>query len=211
MFILGTLLGILLGVYLIGAIPFGLIFVKLIKGVDIREHGSGNIGATNVMRVIGPVWGSIVFILDVLKGFLPTFFIAKYLTNNPKIDSWIVVLVGIVAVLGHTFSVFLKFKGGKGVATSLGVIIGLNPLVAAIAYGVYLVVLAISRYVSLGSVVATASVFLMFLFWKHANAPLSYQLLAGILFVAIIYKHIPNLKRIANKTEPKIGQKINVD
>lgn len=196
--------------YLIGSIPFGLIVGKLVKGVDVREYGSGNIGATNVIRVCGLFWGYFTFAIDVLKGFIPTFFTALYLKKlgvNLELSGWITVACGVLSVLGHTFSCFLRFKGGKGVCTSLGVVIGLNWLVAVIGYGIFLIILAITRYVSLGSIIATLSVPLMFICFKYFNAPLSYKIIAVLLFIAIFVKHIPNIKRLLNGTESKFGQK----
>ena len=194
--------------YIIGSIPFGLIAGKVVKGVDVREYGSGNIGATNVMRVLGKGWGYVVFCLDVLKGFLPTFFVLYLLQRHggslgKEAIGWIVVLTGIFSVLGHSFSCFLKFKGGKGVCTSLGVIIGIDWRVACIAYGLFLLVLLISRYVSLGSVLAALSVPVMFIFFKFFDAPLSYKIIGVVMFIAIFLKHIPNIKRLFNGTESK--------
>lgn len=198
--------------YLIGSIPFGLIAGKLVKGIDVREYGSGNIGATNVIRVLGKGWGYLVFCLDVLKGFLPTFLVSYFLQGQDleagkEFIGWIVVLVGIFSVLGHSFSCFLKFKGGKGVCTSLGVIIGLDWRVACIAYGLFLIVLFIWRYVSLGSILAALSVPVMFIFFKYFDAPLSYKIIGFIMFLAIFVKHIPNIKRLLNHTESKFGEK----
>ena len=193
--------------FLLGAVPFGLIIGKLAKGIDIRQYGSGNIGTTNVIRIFGPVWGSIVFVLDVLKGFVPTYIALKLNLSS----DWFVVLAGALAVFGHTFSPFLKFKGGKGVATSLGLIIGLSPIISAITFGIFIFVLFVSKYVSLSSCIATISVFFMMLLWKNMDIPVSFQIVVGILTLAIILKHIPNFKRIVSKTEPKIGQRIKID
>lgn len=194
--------------YIIGSVPFGLIVGKLVKGVDVREYGSGNIGATNVIRVLGKGWGYLVFFLDVLKGFLPTFLVSYILqihelSLGKENIGWIVVLTGIISVLGHSFSCFLKFKGGKGVCTSLGVIIGLDWRVACIAYGLFLIVLLIWRYVSLGSVLAALSVPVMFIFFKYFSSPLSYKIIGLLMFLAIFVKHIPNIKRLLNHTESK--------
>ena len=193
--------------FLLGAVPFGLLIGKLVKGIDIRLYGSGNIGTTNVIRIFGPVWGSIVFVLDVLKGFVPTYIALKLNLSS----DWFVVLAGALSVFGHTFSPFLKFKGGKGVATSLGLIIGLNPIISAITFGIFVLVLSASKYVSLSSCIATLSVFFMMLLWKSMNVPTSFQIVVGILALAIVLKHIPNFKRIANKTEPKIGQRVKIN
>lgn len=204
---MATVIILLVCSYFLGSIPFGLIVGKVVKGVDIREHGSGNIGATNVMRILGPKWGTFVFILDVLKGFIPTFAASKL--NLPS--DWFIVLAGAMAAVGHTFSPFIKFKGGKGVATSLGLIIGLNPVIAGITLVIFTLVLLVTKYVSLSSCIATAGVFFMMLFWKSMNTPPSFLIVVGVLTLAIIIKHIPNFKRIANGTESKIGQKVKID
>ena len=199
--------------YLIGAIPFGLIAGKVFKGVDVRDYGSGNIGATNVIRVCGKPIGYGVFVLDVLKGFVPTFCVNYYFSKSMDLEvvGWITVMAGICAVLGHTFSLFLKFKGGKGVCTSLGVILGLDWRVALIRYVVFLLLLAITRYVSLGSILGALSVFLTFVFVRYFNSPLAYKILSGVLFIAIVYTHIPNIKRLLTGTESKFGQKALVN
>jgi len=199
--------------YLIGAIPFGLIAGKVLKGVDVRDYGSGNIGATNVIRVCGKPIGYLVFTLDVLKGFIPTFLAGHLLFKgfDNEVTGWFTVVCGVLAVLGHTFSCFLKFKGGKGVCTALGVVIGLDWRAALIGYGVFLLVLAITRYVSLGSILGALSVFLMFVFVKYFNSPLAYKVVGGILFLGIIFTHKSNIQRLLNGTESKFGQKINTE
>ena len=196
--------------YVLGSVPFGLIAGKVAKGVDVREYGSGNIGATNVIRVCGKPIGYCVFTLDVLKGFLPTFFtifFAKKFGLSNEAVGWFGVCAGVLSVLGHSFSCFLKFKGGKGVCTALGVIIGLDWRVALIGYGIFLIILACTRYVSLGSIIATLSVPVMFIFVKYFQAPLAYKFLGVLLFVAIFLKHIPNIKRLLTGTESKFGEK----
>ena len=123
--------------YLLGSLPIGLIVGKAVRGIDVREHGSGNIGATNVWRTLGPVWGSLVFALDVGKGLAPVLLAQR----NAAHIAWLPVAAGLAAILGHNFSVFLKFKGGKGVATTLGVAFGLSWVAGLVGFGVWLVVL----------------------------------------------------------------------
>lgn len=182
--------------YLIGGIPFGLIIGKVFYKKDIREFGSKNIGATNVLRVLGKGTGLFVFLLDFLKGLLPTL-LALFLFNIPAIT----VITGYSAVLGHIFPVYLKFKGGRGVATGIGFLAALVPDVFAIITIFAVVSIGITRYVSLtsitGSILATT---LCFVFQK----PIEYSLgiLAATIFIVI--RHIPNIKRLLSGTESKI-------
>ena len=150
--------------YFLGSIPFGFIVAYLVKEIDIRNFGSGNIGATNVFRVVGKGWGIFVFILDFLKGFLPLV-LTKFLLTSPQ-DNYIFVLVAVMSVCGHSWTIFLKFKGGKGVATSLGAMSGLSfifpelRLVILLALCVWALVFLISRIVSLASLCAIVSFFI---------------------------------------------------
>ncbi|HEY8240881.1 MAG TPA: glycerol-3-phosphate 1-O-acyltransferase PlsY, partial [Kiritimatiellia bacterium] len=135
--------------YLIGAIPFGLIIAS-IKGVDIRKVGSCNIGATNVLRSVGKPWGIATFIADALKGFLPAFLFPRWLPGtDPTLTS---IVCGFSAILGHNFPVYLKFKGGKGVATSAGALLGIAPLAVAIGGAMWALIFFTTRYVSLASI-----------------------------------------------------------
>lgn len=190
--------------YFVGSIPIGYIVAKKIKGIDIREHGSGNIGATNVLRSIGAGPAIFVFILDILKGLIPV--VAAKELIHPTSHLFIM-LCGVIAVLGHTLSIFLNFKGGKGVATSLGVIIGLNPLVALLGFGLWTVVLLLSKYVSLASIVAAISVpILMYVF----RSPIVYTILTSIIAAYVLIKHHSNIKRLIQGNEAKFGKKINI-
>uniref|UniRef100_UPI00356A8827 glycerol-3-phosphate 1-O-acyltransferase PlsY n=1 Tax=Pontiella sp. TaxID=2837462 RepID=UPI00356A8827 len=139
--------------YLFGAIPFGLLVAKS-RGVDIREQGSGNIGATNVFRVLGKGLGIFTFVLDALKGFIPAF-VFPMIGN---LDGDYGVLFGLVAILGHSFPVYLKFKGGKGVATSAGMLLGVAPAAVGIGFLVWIICLLLSRIVSLASILAALAV-----------------------------------------------------
>ena len=188
---------VILMAYLLGSIPFGFLIPK-IWNLDIRRHGSGNIGATNVFRTLGPTAGILVFILDMFKGTLPVM-IAQRLTLNP----WLIILVGATAVLGHTFSIFLKFKGGRGSATGLGILLGVAPDIFLGALLIVILIVLITRYVSLASIITPPLVTLAFWLLRR---PLPYTLVAGLVTLLIIIRHIPNIKRLRQGTESKIGR-----
>lgn len=188
--------------YLLGSIPVGFIVAKTLCGVDIRKTGSGNIGATNVLRTIGTGPAIAVFALDVTKGLLPTLAAGHF---APGIH-WLAVLSGMAAVLGHTLSIFLGFKGGKGVATSLGVAVGLNPVIALIGFIFWAVMVAVSRYVSVASILAVIAVSLMF--WL-AREPLIYSLFISLASLYVITKHRENIARLLQGREARWGEKAN--
>ncbi len=187
-------LGLILSSYLIGSIPFGALVANA-KGIDLSKTGSGNTGATNVFRTLGKGYGIFVFFLDFLKGAIPVY-IASYVLGDPLM----IMICGAASIAGHMFSPFLKFKGGKGVATGLGVVFSIAPAFFAIAFVLGISIIAITGYVSVasitGSIVLSA---LMFLF--SSPAPYSWGIL--ILALIIIYKHLPNIKRLLNGTENK--------
>ena len=188
--------------YIIGSIPFAYIYGKIFRKIDIREHGSGNVGATNVLRILGTKAGIIVLLLDILKGFIPVFIITIIYPQT----QWQPVLIGIFAILGHTFTIFLKFRGGRGVATSAGVFLALSPYTITAAILIFILVVVITKYVSLGSMFA--AIFLVithtifFLLCESSNPYIFYFTL--LLSFFIIYKHKPNIKRLINGTENKI-------
>lgn len=186
--------------FFIGAIPFGVLIGRA-RGVDVRAAGSGNIGATNVWRVLGPKAGTAAFVLDVLKGVAGPL-LGKWLIPGNEVG---IALCGIFAVLGHTFSPFLGFKGGKGISTSLGALFGLMPLVALLAFAFWGVVLALSRMVGLASV--GACVVLPILAWTLPHNSTPAAIVATLMGILAFVKHIPNVKRILAGREPKIGQK----
>lgn len=190
---------ILIASYLLGAVPFGLIIAKAWCGIDIRKVGSGNIGATNVYRTLGFLPGISVFIADVLKGFVPTF-VATQLFDQP----WISVAAGLSAIIGHSLSVFLKFKGGKGVATSLGVAIGLAPLIALLAFGIWLAIVLITRYVSVASIIAVLCVPPMM--WAFGK-PMEYKLFAILAAIFVVVKHRSNIIRLIQGKELRFGKR----
>jgi glycerol-3-phosphate acyltransferase PlsY len=210
----------LVGAYLVGSIPFG-VMVGRLRGVDPRTVGSGNTGATNVWRALGPKLGLLVLLLDALKGFLPVFLARgpwfvdptgpqyAILPSRPILYPFppaVIVLVGLAAMAGHNWPVFLKFKGGKGVATGLGVLFALDWRVAVLVLIVFGITLAITRYVSVASTVTTVLTPMWFAVFEHgqprARANIVFAM-AGALF--IIYKHRANYKRLLAGTEAKVG------
>ncbi|SHE74580.1 glycerol-3-phosphate 1-O-acyltransferase PlsY [Schwartzia succinivorans] len=192
---MSAILGCLLS-YLIGSIPTGLILGKLLWGVDLREHGSHNIGATNAWRTLGKGPGIIIFLLDFLKGVIGVA-LGMYFAGTPLM----MVLGGIMAIVGHSWSILLKFKGGKGVATGLGVIVMLMPSTALMVFLIWFVIVLITKYVSLGSIVAAACVPLFA--WLF-NQPCEYIVFSVLAAVFVIYRHKTNIGRLLNGTESKI-------
>ena len=181
--------------YLFGSIPFGYIVAKLANGVDIRNHGSGNTGATNVFRVVGPAGGITVFILDCLKGFLPVA-LAGYFFKD--LSSVYLLLAGLAAIAGHMFTPFLGFKGGKGVATGAGVFLALLPVITLFGALVFAIVFAFSRYVSLSSI--CAGVFVPIASWATGK-PAGISIFTTLAAILIIYAHRSNIQRLLNGTE----------
>lgn len=192
--------------YLIGAIPFGLIMGK-IKGIDLRQHGSKNLGATNAVRVLGKPLGITVFILDFLKGATPVW-IACSLLGRVESLPWIVGC-GFAAIMGHVFPIYLKFKGGKGVATSAGVLVGLAPAVLGIALVIWGVVFFISRMVSAASIVATLAAAGLQIYLSPApfgsDAPVTGLLI--LVALIIVWRHRSNVVRIIKGEENRFEKK----
>jgi len=202
------LLATILGGYLIGSIPFGVIIGRAWKGVDIRQYGSGNIGFSNALRVLGWKPAAVVFIGDALKGIAPVVLGQALLKtwNVPRADLWLL-LVGLAPILGHSFSVFLRFRGGRAVTTTLGVLIGLCWQAALVATVSWLVVVAITRYISVGSIVAALSVpAYMYLSGKSRE----WLILWCAVSLLVLLRHLPNVKRLVKGTEVKIGEKVEV-
>jgi glycerol-3-phosphate acyltransferase PlsY len=189
--------------YLLGSIPFGLILTKLFGRGDVRKEGSGNTGATNVARVAGPLAGILTLLLDGAKGAVAVLIAARYSNENA---TWMVI-AGLAALAGHCFPVWLKFKGGKGVATAAGVYLMLCPAAFLGGLILFLLVVGFSRYVSLGSVAAAVAMpLLMYFLWAPHHAPPP-VVTFGALAVAmlIVYKHDGNLQRLVEGTEPKFS------
>ncbi len=202
--------------YLVGSIPFSFLVVKLAAGKDVRELGSRNVGATNVARTAGKGPGIIALVLDVAKGYA-AILLARWLVMRPEWpfaagtmpwesrEFW-VALAGLIAVLAHMFPVWLRFHGGKGVATATGVFLALNPLVMAAAIIVFAIVVIVSRYVSLGSIVGAASVPVFFRFLVN-DAPFWHIVMSIAIALAVILKHHSNIARLAQRSERRMGRK----
>ena len=187
-----------------GSIPTSYILGKKIKKLDIREYGSGNVGATNALRVLGTKYGVIALILDMAKGAIPVF-VGKYLGFS---DPWLIALA-LTAILGHIFTIFLNFKGGKGVATSAGVFIALTPLSVGIALVVFIITVWLTRYVSLGSILAALTLFVSELIINIQNGFQSKEILVLVFVIAtfIIVKHKSNIQRLLAGNENKLSFK----
>jgi len=206
--------------YLLGSVPFGLLIARS-RGVDIRQHGSGNIGATNVWRVLGKKWGLLTFLCDALKG-LAAVLLAKWLAahwpetvtlpHGHSREDWFDpanagIAAAVACILGHSFPVWLGFKGGKGVATSLGVLIGMMPLASVLVFAFWGIVFKLSRYVSLASLLAALMLPILvvcFLFagWMHGWGYFYFALAAALLIIA---RHRTNIQRLLAGTENRFG------
>ncbi len=196
--------------YLLGSIPFGYLIVRWQKGVDVRSTGSGSTGATNVMRNLGILGFVATFILDLGKGTFAVLLASRLTSGDAR---WIplsgdprwIALASVAAILGHCFPVWLKFRGGKGVATGVGVFIALAPVQVALVLILFAIVVAIWRYISLGSIVATASFPLLVYLMKHPLLPIVLGAAGSALI--IITMHHANIRRLLNGTESKVGRK----
>lgn len=191
-----TLLALLLS-YLLGSIPNGLWLCRALWHVDLRQHGSHNIGATNAWRTLGKGPGFLVFFLDMLKGLLAVW-LGEMLVGTP----FVMIFCGVLAIVGHSLSLFLRFHGGKGVATGLGVILMLMPKVTGIVFLVWLLLVLATRYVSLGSIVAAALVPVLALVFGYPALYVVFGVLAAAL---IIVRHRSNITRLLNGTENRIS------
>lgn len=183
--------------YFIGAIPFSYL-VSLLKGVDIRTRGSGNVGATNVLRALGPVAAAAALAADLLKG------VAAAWIGTMAGSEWMLVGCAFAAVVGHCYSLFLRFRGGKGVATSAGVILYLLPRELLIMLVVFLVVVALLRYVSLGSITVAVLLPVLALAMKE---PFELLILCLLMAALVVYRHRENIQRLRSGTEPKLGSR----
>lgn len=189
--------------FFIGAIPWGYLFGRWVGGVDLRKVGSGGTGATNALRAIGWQASVAVLVLDMLKGFLPIFFAERW-----GVGEWWVAAAAVAAVLGHCYSPFIGFKGGKGVATGAGAAIALSPWFL-LAAPIVIVVVAVTRYVSLGSILgAAAAAIIGIVLAARGMEPWSVAVAVGIIAVLIVYLHRPNIDRLRNGNERKIGEKL---
>jgi glycerol-3-phosphate acyltransferase PlsY len=219
-------LAIALGAYLLGSIPFGFVVAKA-KGIDIRSAGSGNIGATNAMRVLGKSAGIFVLLMDALKGYVACALLAPGIFNclaphfhgystgffwdtplsgqSVDLDARVRIIGGIFAVLGHNYTCWLKFKGGKGIATTAGVYLALTPWALLIALVVFILAVAITRYVSVGSI--SAAIALPVAVWVMSPQNIFLCIVTTALGVLAIYKHKSNIQRLMTGTENRFGKK----
>ncbi|MEY2562686.1 MAG: acyl phosphate:glycerol-3-phosphate acyltransferase [Verrucomicrobiota bacterium] len=197
--------------YLFGSFPPGY-FAGRISGVDIRSAGSGNIGATNVLRVLGKRWGYAVFLADAFKGFAAvrlTLFIAHRVPSAQPYAEYLAILAAVCAVIGHSFPVWLRFKGGKGVATSAGALFGLMPLAVVIVFLIWLIVFETTRYVSVASVIAASSlpiVVALFIRWKMIES-FGFLYLSTAMTLLVIWRHRSNFSRLRSGTEQRFTRK----
>jgi glycerol-3-phosphate acyltransferase PlsY len=197
--------------YLFGSFPAGYLAGRL-AGVDIRTLGSGNIGATNVLRVLGKRWGYPVFILDAFKGFAAvrlTFFLVKCLPTAQPYAEYLAILTAMMCIVGHSFPVWLRFKGGKGVATSAGALFGLMPFAVPVIILIWIIVFETTRYVSVASIAAAVSLPIvvgLFLRWKflEGTALFYFSLLIALL---VLWRHRSNFSRLLNGTEQRFSRK----
>ena len=196
---------IILLAYIIGSIPTSVWVSKYFFGVDIRDYGSGNAGATNTYRVLGSRWGTFVMVVDVLKGLVATslFLLIPYYMHDEWDRTNLMIGLGLAAVVGHIFPIFADFKGGKGVATLLGMVIAIQPLVAVCCVGVFLLVLYLTRFVSLSSILAGISfaVFILFIFNERETL---YRIFAVAVALMVMLTHQKNINRIFKGTESKV-------
>ncbi|MFT5287527.1 MAG: glycerol-3-phosphate acyltransferase PlsY [Planctomycetota bacterium] len=198
----------LLPSYLLGAIPFGWVAVRMLHGKDLRQEGSGNIGATNAMRILGKPLGVVCFLLDFGKGFVPVALFATWFAGDPEVLPILKVSCGAAAVCGHVWPIYLGFKGGKAVATGCGGIVAIDPMIAVIGGVAWLVVLITTRYVGLASMLMGVS-------WPIAafvRAPdyeygLEVALATGALAILILWRHRANMGRMLRGEESRIGKK----
>lgn len=193
--------------YLLGSIPFGFLIGRT-RGVDVTRQGSGNIGFSNVLRVLGPGPAAVVLVADVLKGAIPVYFgrywLAEIVEGRPAL--WLLA-IALAPILGHTFSIFLRFRGGRAVATTLGALLGMNWLAGVVGIGVWIVVVTVTRYISAASIAAASFVPI---FMAVTGVSLEWTFFWTAVAALVIARHIPNLGRLIDGTESKIGEKVQL-
>jgi len=190
--------------YLIGSISIGYLFARGFKGVDIRKLGSGSAGATNVSRLMGFKVAVLVLILDAFKGFIAVYLALSLFEKNLLAGEWVVLLCGVAVIAGHNWPLYFNFKGGRGAATMLGVFLALMPLTTLIVFVMVIIIIALTRYVSLGSIAGAIAVPIAMLITEK---PPEYFYFGLIISIIIIYQHKENIKRLLRGKEAKLGQK----
>ncbi|MBI5206352.1 MAG: glycerol-3-phosphate 1-O-acyltransferase PlsY [Candidatus Firestonebacteria bacterium] len=196
----------LFATYILGAIPTGYIVGYIFKGIDIRNYGSKNIGFTNVLRVLGTWPAVIVLIIDIAKGFIPVF-LCRFVLN--EVTDVVIILIGTIAIVGHNWTIFLNFNGGKGVNTSLGVWLAIVPEIMLVILLIWALVIYFTRYMSLSNIIAT--VLLVILVIIYHNNSLSIVIFSVITSLLVIYRHKANIERLIKGQETKIGEKVEID
>jgi glycerol-3-phosphate acyltransferase PlsY len=193
---------LILAAYFLGAIPFGLLIARFQKGVDIRDHGSGNIGTSNVLRTLGKRAALLTLAGDLIKGYLPIL-----IGRHWGISEFGLTMAGIAAIAGHNWPVYVGFRGGKGVATGFGAALGIMPSLAGLSLIVYIAVAAIGRYTSLAALTSSASLLLWAHLWKASRAQILFAAIATLL---IYVRHRENIQRLLSGAERKIGERVKV-
>ena len=203
-----VLIAVIVCSYLLGSIPFGYILVRAFRGVDVRSVGSGNIGATNVARSGGKKLAAATFVLDAFKGWLPVFVVL----HRPALAeaaglplATLGTVAALSALVGHIYTVWLKFQGGKGVATGLGVFLALAPTAALLALAIFTVIVVVTRYVSLASIIASAAFPAILCWWEHDTFPPAALLMATAAALLVIFRHRKNIGRLWAGTESRFG------
>jgi len=201
-------IGVIILGYLIGAIPFGVIIGRLTRGIDVRDYGSGSMGMTNVLRTVGAGAGVLVFLADLTKGAAAVAFAWLIFASLPAMVAWGQVAGGAAAVIGHSWPVYIGFRGGRGVTTGFGALLMIAWPVGLICFAIFLIVVALSRYVSLGSMLAGLSMLVVMIPFVVLDVePFAYLVYGLIVAPLIIFRHRGNIQRLLSGTERKIGQK----
>lgn len=190
---------LLLASYLLGSIPSGYIAGRVTRGIDLRQHGSGNLGATNTFRVLGPRIAAPVMVADMAKGYIPTAFFVQF--DDSQSWAW-ALAYGAAAILGHVFPIYMKFRGGKGVATATGVFLALSPVAVAIGLGAWLIVLRASRMVSLASIVAAVVLVVALIVTESRPEVMTLGIFVAVF---VIFAHRSNVRRILRGEEYRFG------
>ncbi|TVQ59324.1 MAG: glycerol-3-phosphate 1-O-acyltransferase [Spirulina sp. DLM2.Bin59] len=206
------IVGLAVAAYFVGSFPTGYLLTRLLTGLDIREQGSGSTGATNVLRTVGKGAAAAVLVIDAIKGAIAVLLVFGVGRLTPSLppdwQPWLATAAGLLALIGHSRSVWLQFKGGKSVATSIGILFVMSPLVALGTLGVFGITLALSRIVSLGSVLGAIAVSIWMVVFGQ---PLPYILFGVMAGLYVLVRHRANIQRILAGTEPVIGQKLQTD
>jgi len=204
-------IGVIILGYLIGAIPFGVIAGRVTRGIDVRDYGSGSMGMTNVLRTTGKKAGAFVFAADLVKGAAAVGLAWAIFASDPTMHTWGIMAGGAAAVIGHNWPVYIGFRGGRGVSTGFGALLVISWPVALICFAIFIAVVALSRYVSLGSILAgLAMLAAMIAFVLFDLEPFACLIFGLIVVPIIIFRHRGNIQRLLSGTERKIGQRAEV-